>query len=133
MRTGFPCARSRSSCIAWSPQAPPAAWWYHEAGADVTVPIRVRLATSTTESALAAAEAGVGVTQAPCYLICESVRAGRLALVLKEFVGAGTPVHLVYPGQRLVPSKLRAFLDFTAPRLTERLRSNDLMVERAAA
>jgi len=120
-------------CITWSPQAPPSTWSYHEAGKDITVPIRVRFATSTSESAAAAAEAGAGLTQAPCYLISESVRTGRLKVVLKEFVGAGTPVHLVYPSQRLLPSKLRTFIEFAAPRLVERLRSNDRMVERSAA
>ena len=31
------------------------------------------------------------------------------------------PVNLVYDGQQRVTSKLRAFLDFAAPRLRERL------------
>jgi len=31
------------------------------------------------------------------------------------------PVHLIYPGQRHVPLKLRAFLDFSIPRLRARL------------
>ncbi|TIS32928.1 MAG: LysR family transcriptional regulator, partial [Mesorhizobium sp.] len=31
------------------------------------------------------------------------------------------PVHLVHAGQGLLPVKLRAFLDFAAPRLKERL------------
>jgi hypothetical protein len=35
------------------------------------------------------------------------------------------PVSLVYPSQRLVPLKLRAFLDFSTPRLRERLGYKD--------
>ena len=31
------------------------------------------------------------------------------------------PVSLIYPSQRQVPLKLRAFLDFSIPRLRERL------------
>jgi hypothetical protein len=35
------------------------------------------------------------------------------------------PVSLVYPSQRQVPLKLRAFLDFSIPRLRERLGYKD--------
>src|SRR6266705_3589190 len=34
-----------------------------------------------------------------------------------------TPVSLVYASQRLLPLKVRAFIDFAVPRLTDRLRS----------
>jgi len=34
-------------------------------------------------------------------------------------------VHLVYPGERMIPLKLRAFLDFAAPRLRLRLAAPD--------
>jgi hypothetical protein len=44
-------------------------------------------------------------------------RAGRLAIALEKFEPPPPPVSLVYGGQRLLPLKLRAFLDFAAPRL----------------
>jgi len=34
-----------------------------------------------------------------------------------------TPVSVVYPSKRLTPLKLRAFIDFVAPRLTQRLEA----------
>ncbi len=40
-----------------------------------------------------------------------------MALVLEEFEPAPFPVSLVHAGERLLPIKLRAFLDFAAPRL----------------
>jgi DNA-binding transcriptional LysR family regulator len=45
------------------------------------------------------------------------VRAGALTVVLEEFEPAPSPVSLVYGGQRLLPLKLRAFLDFAPSRL----------------
>ena len=48
-----------------------------------------------------------------------------LALALQEFEPAPFPVSLVYSTQRRLPLKLRAFLDFAAPRLRERLQSAD--------
>jgi hypothetical protein len=44
-----------------------------------------------------------------------------LDIVLEEFEPAPWPVSLVCGDQGLLPLKLRAFLDFTAPRLKARL------------
>jgi DNA-binding transcriptional LysR family regulator len=55
------------------------------------------------------------------YQIAASIRAGRLSIILDQFEPPPWPVSLVYTGQGLVPLKLRAFLDFAAPRLKARL------------
>jgi DNA-binding transcriptional LysR family regulator len=44
-----------------------------------------------------------------------------LATLLEGYEPPPVPVHLIYPGQRHVPLKLRAFLDFSIPRLRARL------------
>jgi DNA-binding transcriptional LysR family regulator len=49
------------------------------------------------------------------------LQVGALAAVLEKFEPAPWPVSLVFTGQRLLPLKLRAFLDFAAPRLKARL------------
>ncbi len=110
-------------CIAWSAVGPPSTWWFHESGADQTFPIRVRMATTVAESALAAAEASLGIIQLTSYQADQGVREGRLVVVLPEFECKATPVSMVYASNRLLPFKLRAFIDFAAPRLEARLRS----------
>lgn len=85
-------------------------------------PIRVRLSTTLPESAVDAAAAGLGLVQATSYQAAAAVQAGLLVPVLREFEATATPVSLVYPSSRLVPQKLRAFLDWAGPRLSERLR-----------
>jgi DNA-binding transcriptional LysR family regulator len=47
----------------------------------------------------------------------------QLVPVPREFEAAPTAIHLVRPSNRRVPLKLRAFLEFAAPRLQERLRA----------
>ena len=76
---------------------------------------------SVSSDSIAAAVADMGVVQASSYQAAEAVRDGRLLPVLRSFEAAPTPVSLVYPSKRLVPLKLRAFLDFAAPRLSARL------------
>jgi hypothetical protein len=58
------------------------------------------------------------------YQVASALRAGTLALALRKFEPAPWPVSLVHAGQGLLPLKLRAFLDFAAPRLKARLAQN---------
>jgi len=46
---------------------------------------------------------------------------GTLVAVLKRFEPNSLPISLVHDNQRRVPLKVRAFLDFAAPRLRARL------------
>ena len=50
-----------------------------------------------------------------------SLEEGTLATVLDAFQPATLPVNIVYTAGRFIPIKLRAFLDFAAPRLQARL------------
>ena len=50
-------------------------------------------------------------------------RDGRLALVMRDFEPAPSPVSLVHAPRGLSPAKLRAFLDFAAPRLRASLEA----------
>ena len=118
------------SSVAWASLGPLDSWWFHEAGADRMFPIRPRLWTTTPESTLAAARAGVGLLQTGCYQAEQDVREGKLVLVLREFECAPRPVNLVYARNRLLPLKLRAFLDFAAPRLRERLSAVSATIDR---
>jgi DNA-binding transcriptional LysR family regulator len=111
------------NCISWASLGPFKTWLFKEGDAETMFPIRVRLTSTLPESALQAAVAGLGLVQLTSYVAAEAVRAGQLVPVLRDFEAAPTPVSLVYPSGRLAPQKLRAFLDFAAPRLTERLRS----------
>ena len=55
------------------------------------------------------------------YQIDELVNLGALVTLLEAFEPSPIPVSFIYPSQRQVPLKLRAFLDFAVPRLRERL------------
>ncbi|MER8590976.1 LysR family transcriptional regulator [Mesorhizobium sp. M1182] len=98
-----------------------AAWSFATGKTEFSVPIRSRLRVNTAEAAIDAAIAGVGVTRLLSYQIAAAVRSGTLRPVLQEFEPDPWPVSLVHAGQGLLPVKLRAFLDFAAPRLRQRL------------
>ena len=72
-------------------------------------------------AAIKAAELGRGITVALSYMVSDQIRGGRLAPILDAFAPAPEPVHLVYPQARLIAPKIRAFIDFAAPRLATTL------------
>ena len=96
-------------------------WRYRGDGPAWEAEPRTRLAVNSTEAAIAAAVAGVGIARLLSYQIEDELRSGSLVAILEEFAPPPLPVNLVYPEARLVPRKLRAFLDWTAPRLRARL------------
>ena len=61
--------------------------------------------------------AGIGLTRVLSYQAAEALSARALEIVLADFQPPPAPVSLVHPGGRLLPRKVRAFLDLAAPRL----------------
>ena len=98
-------------------------WSFRIGGADERFAVRSRLSVTTAEAALDAAISGAGITSVLSYQAAAAVRDGRLVIVLRDYEAPPNPVSLVYPGGRLVPLKLRAFLDFAVPRLKTRLQT----------
>lgn len=92
--------------------------WSFAAGRDNgPVVIRPRLGVNTADALIEAASAGLGIARMTSYQAAAAIRDGRLASVLRDYEPDPIPVHLVHTGPPLLPLKLRAFLDFAAPRL----------------
>jgi len=96
-------------------------WNFRKEGADYAVAISHRLMVTTVEATIDAALAHVGIAHLMSYHAAGYVANGQLRIVLEEFEPPLRPLSLVYPSQRQVPLKLRAFLDFATPRLREML------------
>lgn len=112
---------SQHHCIASAVMSPADRWSYRIDGEDRTVPIRARLAVTTAEAGIDAAIAGIGITRVLSYQVAAPIKAGKLKPILRPFELPEIPVSLVHPEARLTPSKVRAFLDFVAPRLRQRV------------
>jgi len=107
-------------CITFEVLASTRAWVFATDGAEISVPVRSRLAVNTAEAAIAAALLGVGVIRVLSYQVADALRDGTLRVVLEDYEAAPLPISLVHKGQAPLPLKVRAFLDFVAPRLRER-------------
>ncbi len=118
-----PAALAGHDCVMFEGLYSTNIWTFTEAGRAVAVPIKPRFAINTADAAIAAAINGAGVSRLLSYQVADAIAAGKLQLILRDFEPPPLPVHFVYAGQSLLPQKLRAFLDFTAPRLKAALTS----------
>lgn len=54
---------------------------------------------------------GEGLALMPHFFCADDVRSGRLKVVLKDWFQSEGPIHVVYPGQRFILPRVRAFVD----------------------
>jgi DNA-binding transcriptional LysR family regulator len=78
--------------------------------------VRVSVAAHVTNSIDAALACRARRSRWRRHQVVESVRAGRLRLVLTEHEPPPLPIQWVYPTSRLLSAKLRAFIDLAASR-----------------
>ena len=88
-----------------------------------TVRFAPRLIVNSVRAALASAAEGRGLTRLYSYHVAAMVQDGRLRLVLPEAEPPAVPAHLLTPEGRHSTPKVRAFLDFAAPRLRTQFAS----------
>jgi DNA-binding transcriptional LysR family regulator len=112
-----PADLASHDCVTYDPATP---WTFRRNGATQTIDVPSRLAVNLGEVAVAAAVAGAGISRALSYLIEDLLKSRSLVTLLDAYEPSPMPVSIIYPGQRPVPLKLRAFLDFAVPRLRKR-------------
>ena len=123
-RNGVPRTPSEltsHNCISFEVLESKRAWVFGEGKSELAVPLRSRPAVNTAEGVIAAAMLGVGLVRVLSYQVAGAIRDQTLSVVLEPFELAPLPVSLVHKRQAPLPLKLRAFLDFVAPRLRARI------------
>jgi DNA-binding transcriptional LysR family regulator len=84
--------------------------WHFGGTPPTSVRVEPRLAVNTGDAAIAAAEAGLGITRALSYQVHDAVRSGRLRPVLEPFEPPAIPVNIIYPSRRLGSANVAAFV-----------------------
>jgi DNA-binding transcriptional LysR family regulator len=86
-------------------------------GGRTSLRVRGPLRANNGDALRAAARGGLGLTQLPTFLLADDLASGALVLVLEEFEPAPLPVHAIYPHNRHLSGKVRAFVDFLIERV----------------
>jgi DNA-binding transcriptional LysR family regulator len=115
-----PAALAAHELIQATGRAAAPEWRFHARGRIRRLRPSARLLVNDVEASLAAARAGYGIASALSYQVAGDLAAGRLVRLLPGFEPPPLPVHLVVPGARLMPARLRRFLDHAAAALGPR-------------
>ncbi|KGM56089.1 LysR family transcriptional regulator [Lysobacter daejeonensis GH1-9] len=92
-------------------------WRLQDGHGEVAVRVSGRLESNQGELLRDAAVAGLGIALHSTWHVHDDLRVGRLLRVLPDYPLADTGIHAVMPQRRLVPPRVRAFVDFLAERL----------------
>ena len=102
---------ARHAIVSASGVTPVSEWRFNDAGKPLLQRMQPRMRTTTNDSAIAAAVAGLGITRLLSYQVAAHVRSGALQVLLEDFEPAPLPVHVVHHEGRRATQKVRAFID----------------------
>jgi LysR family transcriptional regulator, regulator for bpeEF and oprC len=86
-------------------------WQFTVQGKAVSLEPPARLLFTDGEAMVDAARLGLGITQVPDYMVAEEIEGGSLVEVLAVHRPRTLPIHAVIPANRMIPARVRAFLD----------------------
>jgi DNA-binding transcriptional LysR family regulator len=101
----------RHDTITFMPAAPSFDWHFKEAGRDLSVRLAPRFVTNSGDTAIAFALDGAGIARVLFYQVKDAIAEGHLVEVLATFATDSLPIHVVYPSARLLPGRVRAFVE----------------------
>ncbi|WP_046115451.1 LysR family transcriptional regulator [Aquincola tertiaricarbonis] len=114
-----PTALVQEDCLVYSSVMGDDRWQFRlpDGGMSV-VPVKGPLRSNNLSAVLAACRAGLGFAALPWYVAGPSVQAGELVPVLTGHALPSQEMHAVFPSPRLVPGKVRSFVDFLQQQFT---------------
>ncbi|WP_172332511.1 LysR family transcriptional regulator [Mangrovicoccus sp. HB161399] len=113
---------ARHACLGFNFRRSAPVWPLRDSGRIVDRGVTGPLMANNGETVRRMALAGMGLARIGEFHVREDLREGRLAEVLAEAVeGDSEDVHALFLGGERIPHRVRAFLDFMAPRLRAHL------------
>ncbi|MCK5360883.1 MAG: hypothetical protein KAJ95_09675, partial [Gammaproteobacteria bacterium] len=95
-------------------------WTYQSTkGKPITAQPQIRIRANNGEALAAAAIAGMGITKGPTFILGSYIKAGKLQIILDDYLPPPIGIYAVYPPGRLIPKRIQAFSDFLAARFGE--------------
>jgi DNA-binding transcriptional LysR family regulator len=114
---------ARHDCIRFTDLSPAREWTFVENGREIRTKIDGRFVTNNGDAAIDAALHGLGFVMVLGYQVEHPLADRRLVRVLADFEPAPAPVHALYSSARLVPAKLKAFLELLSQSIPARLEA----------
>lgn len=103
-------------CLQFTPMGRDA-WDLSNGHNSITIPLQARTLANSIGVVKSMTENGQGVALLPAFICKPGLTNGNLVHVLPDWQAKPDPVHMVYPRQRFMPPKLRAFIDLAQDEL----------------
>ncbi len=101
-------------CVLYSNMATASLWRYTKGDKPRTARVNGVLASNSGSMQLAAAKAGIAVAFLPQFYLNDALAEGRVVKILENFQHSASFLYALYPERRLLPLKVRVFIDFIA-------------------
>lgn len=126
-RPEHPSELPRHDCLGYTVAGDTQSWPFLVDGAPLLVPVRARILANSGEALTRAAAQGLGVTCQPDFIIEDDLAAGRVVEILADFPMPELGIHALLPGNRHVPRRVRALIEFLADRLSGKTLPNSVV------
>jgi DNA-binding transcriptional LysR family regulator len=100
------------ACVVFMKGRERSPWPFRSGRNSVSYMPRGRLLTGDAEAVRASVLNGMGLSQAPAWLVEDAIRAGEVEVLLPRLQPPPIPMHLVYAAGRRVPARVRVFMDY---------------------
>ncbi|MBI1362485.1 MAG: LysR family transcriptional regulator [Proteobacteria bacterium] len=107
-----PADLAHHDCLHYSYLTTQNVWVFQKDEQEYRVTITPKLRANNGEVLTTAAEHHLGIVMQPCFIIAESVTAGRLVPILTDYCPQRFNINAVYPHRTLVSSKVRVLTEF---------------------
>jgi DNA-binding transcriptional LysR family regulator len=108
-----PQALAAHDCLVYSSVMGDDRWQFGTPdGTAASVPVKGSFRSNSLSAVLAACRAGLGLAALPWYVAGRSVADGSLEPLLENYVLPSQEMHAVFPSPKLVPGKVRTYIDF---------------------
>lgn len=109
------------ACLSYSNMTSPDEWVFlRPDGQRKMVQVKSRLRANNGDTLREAALAGAGLVILPSFIVGRDLQAGGLVSLLASYLPQETGIYAVYPHNRHLSPKVRAFVDFLAERFGPR-------------
>lgn len=92
-------------------------------GTSATVRVSPILTSEGVTSLREAVLQGTGIAVLPDWLVRKDLADGSLARVFPQWKAQDIPAHVIYPGERQLPARVRTFIDFAVSYMKSELES----------
>jgi DNA-binding transcriptional LysR family regulator len=103
---------AKHECIVFTHGREPRPWVFKSTGEAVHLTPTGLIYTGDAEHIRAAVIGGMGLAQAPRWLVDDEIRAGNLKVLLPGLQPERLPIHLVYPAGRRVPARVKVLIEY---------------------